>query len=159
MFFGLLFAIISIGLIFFFLNNYSISYFIIAIIPNIIPIVVCLGILFCFDFYFSLSNAFIFTIVFGLIIDDSIHLISAYTNSIKKGSSKETALKAIVTQTGSAILKTTLLIILCLTPLLFSEFKSVSQLAEITMLSASIALFFDLIFIPKLIRSMIQIIF
>ncbi|MBF91164.1 MAG: hypothetical protein CMP75_05320 [Flavobacteriales bacterium] len=156
LFVGLLFAIISIGLIFFFLNNYSIPYFIIAIIPNIIPIVVCLGILFCFDFYFSLSNAFIFTIVFGLIIDDSIHLISAYTNSIKKGNSKETALKAIVTQTGSAILKTTLLIILCLTPLLFSEFKSVSQLAEITMLSASIALFFDLIFIPKLIRSLIR---
>jgi len=155
LFVGLLFAIISIGLIFFFLNNYSIPYFIIAIIPNIIPIVVCLGILFCFDFYFSLSNAFIFTIVFGLIIDDSIHLISAYTNSIKKCNSKETALKAIVTQTGSAILKTTLLIILCLTPLLFSEFKSVSQLAEITMLSASIALFFDLIFIPKLIRLMI----
>tara|TARA_B100000683_G_scaffold54704_1_gene52319 strand:- start:1484 stop:3478 length:1995 start_codon:yes stop_codon:yes gene_type:complete len=156
LFVGLLFAIISIGLIFFFLNNYSIPYFIIAIIPNIIPIVVCLGILFCFDFYFSLSNAFIFTIVFGLIIDDSIHLISAYTNSIKKCNSKETALKAIVTQTGSAILKTTLLIILCLTPLLFSEFKSVSQLAEITMLSASIALFFDLIFIPKLIRLMIR---
>ena len=156
LFVGLLFAIISIGLIFFFLNNYSIPYFIIAIIPNIIPIVVCLGILFCFDFYFSLSNAFIFTIVFGLIIDDSIHLISAYTNSIKKGNSKETALKAIVTQTGSAILKTTILIILCLTPLLFSEFKSVSQLAEITMLSASIALFFDLIFIPKLIRLMIR---
>ena len=156
LFVGLIFAIITIGLIFFFLNNYSIPYFIIAIIPNIIPIVVCLGILFCFDFYFSLSNAFIFTIVFGLIIDDSIHLISAYINSIKKGNSKETALKDIVTQTGSAILKTTLLIILCLTPLLFSEFKSVSQLAEITMLSASIALFFDLIFLPKLIRIMIR---
>ena len=54
LFIGLLPAIISIGLIFFFLNNYSIPYFIIAIIPNIIPIVVCLGILFCFDFYFSL---------------------------------------------------------------------------------------------------------
>ena len=156
LFIGLLFAIISIGLVFFFLNNYSIPYFIIAIIPNVIPIVVCLGILFCFDFYFSLSNAFIFTIVFGLIIDDSIHLISAYTHSIKKGRSKEIALNSIVTQTGSAILKTTILIILCLTPLLFSEFKSVSQLAEITMLCASIALFFDLIFLPKLIRKMIR---
>ena len=154
LFLGLLFAIISIGLVFFFLNNFSIPYFIIAIIPNVIPIVVCLGVLFWFDFYFSLSNAFIFTIVFGLIIDDSIHLISAYTNSIKEGFSKEIALNSIVTETGSAILKTTLLIILCLTPLLFSEFKSVSQLAEITILSASIALFFDLIFLPKLIHKL-----
>lgn len=156
LFIGLMVAIMSIGLIFFFINNFSVPYFIVTIIPNVIPIVVCLGILFCFDFYFSLSNAFIFTIVFGLIIDDSIHLISAYTHSIKKGSSKETALNSIVTQTGSAILKTTLLIIICLTPLLFSEFKSVSQLAQITMLSASIALFFDLIFLPKLIRKMIR---
>ena len=103
-----------------------------------------------------MSNAFIFTIVFGLIIDDSIHLISAYTHLIKKGSSKEIALNSIVSQTGVSILKTTLLIMLCLTPLLFSEFKSVSQLAEITILSASIALFFDLIFLPKLIRNLIR---
>ena len=156
LFIGLLVAILSIGVVFFFLNNYSFPYFIVAIIPNIIPIVVCLGVLYFFDFYFSLSNAFIFTIVFGLIIDDSIHLISAYTRFLKTGSTKETALNSIVTQTGAAILKTTSLIILCLTPLLFSEFKSVSQLAVITILCASIALFFDLIFLPKLIRRIIR---
>ena len=47
-----------------FLNAYW-NYFII-IVPNITPIVVCIGLLFYINgFYFSLSNAFIFTIVFG----------------------------------------------------------------------------------------------
>ena len=103
-----------------------------------------------------MSNAFIFTIVFGLIIDDSIHLISAYTRLKKTGHTKELALQLIVTQTGAAILKTTVLIILCLTPLLFSEFKSVSQLAVITILSAVIALFFDLIYLPRLLRKIVH---
>ena len=156
LFLGLIFAIFSIGLVFFFINGYSIAYFFVAIIPNVVPIVVCLGALSWFNFYFSLSNAFIFTIVFGLIIDDSIHLISAYTRLKKTGYAKELALRSIVTQTGAAILKTTVLIILCLTPLLFSEFKSVSQLAVITILSAFIALFFDLIYLPRLLRKIVH---
>ena len=52
-------------------------------IPNIVPIVFSLGVLQFFNFYFSLSNAFIFTIVFGLIVDDSIHIISAYVGRKK----------------------------------------------------------------------------
>ena len=68
--FGLIIAIFSIGLVFFILNKFDFNYFIIAIIPNLTPIIVCVGLLYMHGFYFSLSNAFIFTIVFGLIIDD-----------------------------------------------------------------------------------------
>ena len=73
--YGLLIAILSIGIVFFLINSFNINYLLIAMIPNIVPNVVCIGILYQLGFYFSLSNAFIFTIVFGLIIDDSIHVI------------------------------------------------------------------------------------
>ena len=85
--FGLLIAIFSIGLVFFLLNKFDFNYFIIAVVPNLTPIVICVGLLYLNGFYFSLSNAFIFTVVFGLIIDDSIHLISAYANA-RKNSNK-----------------------------------------------------------------------
>lgn len=153
---GLLMAVLFIGLLFFVINKFTVGYFFVAVLPNIIPIMVCLGILQLFGFYFSLSNAFIFTIVFGLIIDDSIHLISAYTRLQKNGIEKEESLAKIVSQTGTAIIKTTLLVILCLLPLLFSEFKSVSQLAVITIISALIAVFFDLIYLPRLMRKIID---
>ena len=103
-------------------------------------------------FYLSLSNAFIFTIVFGLIIDDSIHLISAYANARKRKISKSESMDLVVSKTGDAILKTTLIVIICLFPLSLSEFKSVSQLSVITILSAFIAVFFDLVYLPLIIK-------
>ena len=150
--FGLIIAIFSIGLVFFILNRFDFNYFIIAIVPNLTPIVVCVGLLYLNGFYFSLSNAFIFTVVFGLIIDDSIHLISAYANSRKRKISKSESLNIVVSKTGDAILKTTLIVIICLFPLCFSEFKSVSQLSVITILSAFIAIFFDLVYLPLIIK-------
>ena len=102
-----------------------------------------------FNFYFSLSNAFIFTIVFGLIVDDSIHVISAYLRRVKN---KRETIEQIVKTTGKAVIKTTLVIIFCLFPLIFSEFKSVSQLGTITIISAIVAVFFDLIYLPKMLN-------
>ncbi len=152
--YGLLIAILSIGFIFFFINKLDYRYFFIALIPNIVPILVCVGILHSFDFYFSLSNAFIFTIVFGLIIDDSIHIISAYSNHIKRNASKEEALDLVVNQTGVAVIKTSFIVLICLLPLAFSEFKSVSQLSVITIISAVIAVFFDLIYLPLILKKL-----
>ena len=137
--YGLFIAILSIGVVFFVMNKFDINYFIIALIPNLVPIVLCLGVLYQFGFYFSLSNAFIFTIVFGLIVDDSIHVISSYTNHRKRGVEKNEALHLTVNNTGSAIIKTTFVVLICLLPLAFSEFKSVSQLSVITIVSATIA--------------------
>tara|TARA_B110000008_G_C16907124_1_gene539118 strand:- start:222 stop:1424 length:1203 start_codon:yes stop_codon:yes gene_type:complete len=150
--YGLFIAIFSIGIVFFVMNKFDINYFIIALIPNLVPIVLCLGVLYQFGFYFSLSNAFIFTIVFGLIVDDSIHVISSYTNHRKRGVEKNEALHLTVNNTGSAIIKTTFVVLICLLPLAFSEFKSVSQLSVITIVSATIAIFFDLIYLPMIIK-------
>ena len=102
-----------------------------------------------FNFYFSLSNAFIFTIVFGLIVDDSIHVISAY---LKRVQNNRETIEDVVKTTGKAVIKTTLVIIFCLFPLIFSEFKSVSQLGTITIIAAIVAVFFDLIYLPKMLK-------
>tara|TARA_Y100000814_G_C12290018_1_gene388084 strand:+ start:27 stop:626 length:600 start_codon:yes stop_codon:yes gene_type:complete len=146
---GLVLAISSIGLIFFFLTKFNYKFLIISIIPNLVPIILTLGIIQFFNFYFSLSNAFIFTIVFGLIVDDSIHIISAYLRRLKNDENE--IITNVVTTTGKAVIKTTIVIIFCLLPLIFSEFKSVSQLGLITIISAVIAVLFDLIYLPKMI--------
>ena len=86
------------------------------------PIVVCVGLLYLNGFYFSLSNAFIFTIVFGLIIDD-LFILLVPMPMLKKKISKSESLNIVVSKTGDAILKTTLIVIICL--LLF-PFRSLS---------------------------------
>ena len=150
--YGLLVAILTIGFLFIIINDFNLRYFFIALIPNVFPILVCIGILCLNGFYFSLSNAFIFAIVFGLIVDDSIHIISAYRFNLKRGMTKEKSMKESLTVTARAVIKTTIIVIVSLIPLMFSEFKSVSQLSVITIISACIAIIFDLIYLPRLIR-------
>jgi len=150
--YGLLVAILTIGILFVLINGFNINYFFVALIPNIFPILVAIGILCSSNFYFSLSNAFIFAIVFGLIVDDSIHILSSYRYNIKRGMGKELAISNTMNITARAVIKTTIVVIFSLLPLLLSEFKSVSQLSIITIVSAVIAIVFDLLYLPKLIK-------
>lgn len=153
---GLIIAIIIIGLTFVVINEFNFKYFVVALIPNIVPVFTCLGILYFNGFYFSLSNAFILAIVFGLIVDDSIHIISAYSINRKENKTINEALDYCKRYTFKAVCKTTIVIIISLLPLLFSEFKSISQLAFITIISAIIAVIFDLLFLPLILKSYIK---
>ena len=153
---GLIIAIVIIGLTFVMINEFNFKYFLVALIPNIVPVFTCLGILYFNGFYFSLSNAFILAIVFGLIVDDSIHIISAYSINRKENKTINEALDYCKKYTYKAVCKTTIVIIISLLPLLFSEFKSISQLAFITIISAIIAVIFDLLFLPLILKSYIK---
>ena len=153
---GLLLAIFLIGFIFVVINDFNLRYLFVSLIPNLVPMLSCLGVLSCFGFYLSLSNAFIFAIVFGLIVDDSIHIISAYSINRKSKNSIIQSIAYCYDNTFHAVIKTTLIIIVTLIPLLFSEFKSISQLAYITMISALFALVFDLLILPLLLRKFIK---
>jgi len=153
---GLMLAILIIGILFVILNGFNLNYFYVSLIPNLIPLFTCLGFLTFSDFYFSLSNAFIFAIVFGLIVDDSIHIISAYSICRSRKLSIYDSLLYCRKNTFKAVFKTTVVIIFTLLPLLFSEFKSISQLAYITIITAVIALLFDIIFLPYLLKRCIK---
>ena len=154
--FGLFIAILIICSIFVIINRFKFNYFIVTLIPNTIPLLTCLGILSFNEFYFSLSNAFIFAIVFGLIVDDSIHIISAYSFCRKKNLSIDKSLEYCRKYTYKAVIKTSIVIIFTLIPLMFSEFKSISQLANITIMSALIAIIFDMIYLPILLKKLIK---
>ena len=153
---GLILAILLIGFIFVILNNFNLMYLFISLTPNLVPLFSCLGLFSLFGFYLSLSNAFIFAIVFGLIVDDSIHIISAYSISRKQNHSISKSIDYCKKKTFHAIIKTTVIIIISLLPLLFSEFRSISQLASITITAALIALVFDILFLPNMLQKYIR---
>ena len=153
---GLLIAVLLIGLIFVFINNINFKYLFVSLIPNLLPLFSCLGLFSLFGFYISLSNAFIFAIVFGLIVDDSVHIISAYSISRMRKRSIKESLRYCRENTFHAVIKTTLVIIFSLLPLLFSQFTSISQLASITIIAAIIALIFDVLLLPILLAKYIR---
>ena len=153
---GLLIAILIVGLLFVIINKFNIRYLFVSLTPNLIPLLSCLGLFTLFGFYLGLSNAFIFAIVFGLIVDDSIHIISAYSINRQSKKSIEESIRHCKEKTYHAVIKTTLVIIISVVPLLFSEFRSISQLASITIISALFALLFDVLFLPILLKKYIK---
>lgn len=154
--FGLILSLIIIGIVFVLLNNFNWYYFPISLIPNILPLLSTIGLYSIFGFYFSLSNTFILAIVFGLIVDDSIHIINAYSLSRNRGLSIQESISHCQTYTYKAVIKTSVVIIFTLFPLLFSEFKSISQLSIITITAAVTALIFDIIYLPKMLVKFIK---
>ena len=153
---GLCIAILIVGLVFVFINNFNFYYFPISVLPNLIPLFACIGFMSLTGFYFSLSNAFIFAIAFGLIVDDSIHIINAYSINRRRGKSINKSISYCQSVTFKAIIKTTIVIIVSLFPLFFSEFTSISQLAVIIFISAIVALIFDIIYLPILLKRYIK---
>lgn len=154
--FGLILSLIIIGIVFVLRNNFNWYYFPISLIPNILPLLSTIGLYSIFGFYFSLSNTFILAIVFGLIVDDSIHIINAYSLSRNRGLSIQESISHCQTYTYKAVIKTSVVIIFTLFPLLFSEFKSISQLSIITITAAVTALIFDIIYLPKMLVKFIK---
>ena len=154
--FGLILSLIIIGIVFVLRNNFNWYYFPISLIPNLLPLLSTIGLFSIFGFYFSLSNTFILAIVFGLIVDDSIHIINAYSLSRNRGLSIQESISHCQTYTYKAVIKTSVVIIFTLFPLLFSEFKSISQLSIITITAAVTALIFDIIYLPKMLVKFIK---
>ena len=154
--FGLILSLIIIGIVFVLRNNFNWYYFPISLIPNILPLLSTIGLYSIFGFYFSLSNTFILAIVFGLIVDDSIHIINAYSLSRNRGLSIQESISHCQTYTYKAVIKTSVVIIFTLFPLLFSKFKSISQLSIITITAAVTALIFDIIYLPKMLVKFIK---
>ena len=71
---------------------------------------------------------------------------------MKRGLSKSEAINESLSTTARAVVKTTIIVIVSLLPLLISYFKSVYQLSLLTIISAILALIFDLIYLPMIIR-------
>ena len=69
---------------------------------------------------------------------------------------QEELLTLINRKTANTILKTTSIVIICLLPLLLSEFKSVSQLAILTIISSIFAIIFDIGILPTILSKLIK---
>src|SRR5690606_17530764 len=89
---GLLIAFLVIGFIMGLLYK-SISIVVLALIPNIFPLVVIAGIMGYTGIDLKISTSIIFTIAFGIAVDDTIHYMSKLKMELVKGKSLLYALK------------------------------------------------------------------
>lgn len=141
------FAIIAIivGLMFF-----SWRMVIIALLPNILPIMMIGGIMGFLGIDLKVSTSMIFTIAFGIAVDDTIHFISKLKIELNKGKSILYAIKNTYFSTGKAIIYTSIILSGGFLTLVFSEFLGTYYIGLLVGLTLIFAVLCDLFLLPVL---------
>lgn len=147
---GLAFSVLIVALIMGLIYR-SFSIVVISMIPNIVPLVVIGGLMGVLGVELKISTAIIFTIAFGIAVDDTIHLLGKFKFELMKGRTKMYALKRSYMTTGKAMILTTLILCSGFALLVFSSFLGTFYLGLMLCLSLFVALIADLTLLPVLI--------
>jgi hydrophobe/amphiphile efflux-3 (HAE3) family protein len=126
----------------------------IFILPNILPIILVVGVMGWLGITIDMGVAVSGAIVLGVAVDDSIYFFVKYFDARKKGFSLEESFAYVFKYAGTAILFTT--IILSLSFLLFmgSEFAPNYNFGIVTASALVIAFIADLLLLPALLSVM-----
>lgn len=122
----------------------------IALAPNIIPLCILGGILGYGGIDLKLSTSIIFTVAFGIAVDDTIHFMSRYKMEKAKGLSKIYAIKRSFISTGKALIVTSFIISAGFMCLMLSSFMGTFYTGLFVSLTLIFALVSDLLFLPIL---------
>jgi len=124
----------------------------IALVPNVFPIVVNFGIMGWLGLELSMATALIASIAIGLAVDDTIHYLFRYNREFRQDLDDRRALRETLGQVGRPIIFTTLTICVGFSVLIFSNFQPTAVfgvMMSITLLSALVG---DLILLPSLMQ-------
>jgi predicted RND superfamily exporter protein len=124
---------------------------VIALIPNVVPLAFVGGVMGIAGIDIKVSTAIIFTIAFGIAVDDTIHLLGKLRIELIKGKSLPYAMKRAFLSTGKAMVVTTIMLLSGFISLLFSDFASVYYMGLLVSITLFMALVADLLLLPVLV--------
>lgn len=123
---------------------------IIALIPNIIPLVVVAGLMGYLGINLKISTAITFTIAFGIAVDDTIHFLSKLKLELSKGKTLLRAIRTTYITTGKAIILTSLVLFAGFFMLVLSDFEGTFAMGALVSVSLLMAVIADLMLLPIL---------
>lgn len=146
---GLLLAVFAVALIFGFIYG-SLKIMIIALMTNILPLVMIGGLMGFSGIDLKISTSIVFTIAFGISVDDTIHFLSRMKLEMRKGRSRIYAMKRTYISTGKALVLTTFILSGGFLTLILSGFAGSYYIGLLVSLALVFALAADMILLPAL---------
>lgn len=125
-------------------------------IPNVFPLVFAGALIGFLNIPLEAGIATVFSIVFGIATDDTIHFLSTFNLARRKGMKVEEALHTTLTETGKAMCLSSIILFFSFMVLLFSIHPPsviVGILISVTLVGA---VFCDLLLVPLMVRWMIK---
>jgi len=147
---GLLIAFGVIALIVGFMFK-SIKMVLISLVPNIFPLLIIAGVMGWTGIDLKVSTSIVFTIAFGIAVDDTIHFMTKLRLELAKGRTLPYAVKRTFIGTGKAIIVTSLILCGGFLTLIGSDFLSVFYIGLLISITLAMAVLADLFLLPLLI--------
>ena len=129
----------------------SVKMVLITLVPNVIPLVMVGGFMGLVGIDLKVSTSIIFTIAFGIAVDDTIHYVSKLKMELNKGRTMLYALKRSSISTGKAIVLTSVILLSGFFALIFSDFTSTYYIGLLVSITLLFAVLSDLFLLPVLI--------
>ena len=122
----------------------------VSIVPNVLPIVVPIGMFGLFGVPVDGPAVFVSSVALGVATDDTIHLLTKFTRARRQGLNTADALREALSTIGNALTFTTLILVLGFSVLMFSEFAPNSMMGKLAAVMIALAWLADFVVTPAI---------
>ncbi len=123
----------------------------ISLVPNLIPLILTAGIMGSFGIPLKPSTALIFSIAFGISVDDSIHFLAKYRQELRSnGFSVPLAISKSIKETGASMIYTSIVLFAGFVIFSGSNFGGTVALGILTSTTLFFAMITNLSVLPAL---------
>ncbi len=119
-----------------------------ALIPNMIPIIVMFGAMGWFGFYLSIGTFSVAVIALGIAVDDTIHFMTRYNQEMKHIQNHRDAMKASLIHEFAPVLSTSFALTIGFAVLTLSNFGIIYQFGFLSAIAMIFAFIGDIFFTP-----------
>ncbi len=150
--------LLSIGLAFVFISLLmgflfrDVKLVLISLVPNVAPLVVIAGLMGVTGIEIKPATAVIFSIAFGIAIDDTIHMLARLRQELAAGVPHRAALRATILGTGKAVILTSVILFGGFIVLTTSVFQSTTYMGALVSATVVLAVLADLFLLPALLH-------
>jgi len=128
---------------------------VVAIIPNLLPLVMTAGIMGWFGIPVKPSTVLIFSIAFGISVDDTLHYLARYRQElVSNGHNIAKAARSAIRETGPSMFYTSIVLFAGFFIFLASSFGGTQALGLLVSITLVFAMFSNLIVLPSLLMSL-----
>ncbi len=154
LFTSLAMAIVLIGLLMAILFR-SFKMVVISLIPNFIPLLFTASIMGYFGIPIKPSTILVFSIAFGISVDDTIHFLAKFRQELKYNSHDfRRCILVALRETGISMIYTSIVLFFGFLVFAFSEFGGTKALGVLVSLTLLVAMFANLLILPALLLFM-----
>ena len=152
LFISLMLAIFVIAILMSFLFK-SWRMVLVSLLPNLIPLIFTSALMGYFGIPIKPSTILVFSIAFGISIDDTIHFLAKYRQELKTKNIKE-SVEMSIKETGVSMIYTSIILFFGFSIFIASNFGGTQALGLLVSLTLFVAMLTNLVLLPSLLLSL-----